>query len=193
MFLSLAKPRRRRPHSHHQSMMTPALTAFIAFAATAATPAAARSELWRQMQSPDGASLKNDVVMYGELSALTSDAFDMNLTKGGSSSGLIFKNTTMPRMLEVLGQYAASGYKAGAAVSFAGYELLTGSDPMLYATFTDGTEFFQQAWIGFIAYNKATEDLVVAIRGTKTAEEIKVDANSCKDQAGAVCKKPPGL
>jgi hypothetical protein len=173
-------------------MMTPALTAFITFAATAATPAAARSELWRQMQSPDGASLKNDVAMYGELSALTSDAFDMNLTKGGSSGGLIFNDTTMPRML-VLGQYAASGYNAGANVSFAGYELLTESDPMLYATFTNGTEFFQQAWIGFVAYNKATEDLVVAIRGTKTAEEYKVDKNSCKEQAMLVCKEPPGL
>eukprot|EP00527_Entomoneis_sp_CCMP2396_P005959 CAMPEP_0198141318 /NCGR_PEP_ID=MMETSP1443-20131203/4353_1 /TAXON_ID=186043 /ORGANISM="Entomoneis sp., Strain CCMP2396" /LENGTH=57 /DNA_ID=CAMNT_0043804037 /DNA_START=93 /DNA_END=263 /DNA_ORIENTATION=- len=52
------------------------LAVFAAFCLTAATPAAARSELWREMQSPDGASLKNDVVMYGELSAVTSDAFD---------------------------------------------------------------------------------------------------------------------
>eukprot|EP00978_Attheya_sp_CCMP212_P049473 scaffold669171_cov75-Attheya_sp.AAC.3 len=161
-------------------MMTRALTAFIAFAATASTPAAARSELWCQMQLPDGASLKNDVVMYGELLALTSNAFEYNLTKGGSrSSGLLFNDTTMPHMLDVLGQYAASGYKNGTAVSFAGYKLQTGGDPRLYVTFTNGTEFFQQAWIGFVTYNKATEDLVVAIRETKTAEEYKVDDNSC--------------
>jgi hypothetical protein len=63
---------------------------------------------------------------------------------------------------------------------------------MLFVTFTIGTKFFQQAWIGFVAYNKAIEDLLVAIRRTKIPGEIEVDKKSCKYVING-CMKPPGL